>query len=66
MLSLFKCDFADVTRGYNVIKQILQHDMGEDVAAIVDGVAVGDVENLANAKIVPNCIWELREVGCGR
>ena len=66
MLSLFKWDFADVTRGYNVIFKIHQHDMGEDVAAIANGVAVGDVENLTNTEIVPNCIWELQEVGCGR
>ena len=45
VLSLFKRDLTDVTAGFNVVIDIHQHDMGEDMSDIANGVAGGDVEN---------------------
>ena len=57
MLSLFERDLTDVTAGFSVVIEI------QDMSAIANGAAGGDVENLINTESVPNSIWELHEVG---
>ena len=64
VLSKFKWDVAHVADGCCVFNEFLQHDMCEDMSAIANWVAGGDIENRFDAECVPYSIWELHRSGC--